>query len=234
MKKFILAVAAVALSVCLCVSVFAENFVPSVEYIELPEVISAFYVKGDVSNTAEVVLSSLSKKSVPARNTLNDEILGEVEAGDEKLAAAYNEIFEAPSLFSVFGTDVLSTKYSYVVSNLFDMYAVGSDAAFENGKDLVVKLDLKLPEDAKVNIATLCEDEWVVLPEEQVVNNEDGTVTITFEELCPIAVIRNTGDAEEVQSPQTNDATLPYAAMAMVVGLAGIAVLALGLKKIKL
>ena len=237
MKKVLLTIATLMLVVALSVTAFADNFVPSVERVALPEVIEAYFDNSGVKEVvaeSDFILSSLEKTSSPDRSTLDADLLAEVEEADVKLADAYEEILDAPSLFAVFGTDVLSEDYSYVISHLFDLTVRNSAKEFEAGKVLVVEFDIDMPEDAIFHVATLCEDEWVILDDDQVVNNGDGTVTVTFEELCPIAVIRNTGDADEVKSPQTSDTTLPYLTVAAVIGLAGIAVLALGLKKIKL
>lgn len=238
MKKVLLTIAALMLAISLSVTAFADNFVPSVERVALPGIDEVYYELDGVKENVpliDYVISSLEKISKPDRSTLDEELLAEVLKADIKLADAYEEILDAPSLFAVFGTDVLSEDYSYVISHLFDLTVRNCAKEFEKGKVLVVKFDdIDIPTDEIFYVATMCEDEWVILDDDQVVNNGDGTITVTFEELCPIAVIRNTGDAEEVKSPQTNDTTYPYVAVASVIGLAGIAVLALGLKKIKL
>ena len=65
-----------------------------------------------------------------------------------------------------------------------------------------VKFDMGLPTDAELVVLVYVNEEWI--PAEQVTINTDKTVTVVFEDICPVAFCVN----RSVQEPpaQTGDA----------------------------
>ena len=94
-----------------------------------------------------------------------------------------------------------------------------------------ITFDLGVSEFADVVVMTYKNDQWD--PIEKVVNNGDGTVTCTFEHLCPVAfsVSQNYTDTP----PQTGDASNVWILfVVMIAALAGIVVVAvLGFRRKK-
>ena len=85
-----------------------------------------------------------------------------------------------------------------------DLFAVSSDCADllkylpVEGNKLDLKFDLKLGKEEKIQAVIYVDGAWKKLP---VVNNGDGTVTVTFEELGVVAFLgKTTGE-----SPDTGD-----------------------------
>ena len=92
-----------------------------------------------------------------------------------------------------------------------------------------ITFDLNVAEFAHVTVMTYNNGEWN--PVEEVVNNGDGTVTCTFEHLCPVAFSVSEGYTDT--PPQTGDTSGVWMwFVVMLVALAGIAAVAVfGLRK---
>lgn len=88
-----------------------------------------------------------------------------------------------------------------------------------------VTFDLGVAADALVTVMTYKNEEWN--PIANVVNNGDGTVTCTFEDLCPVAF--SVGDVA-TEAPKTLDNAMPWM-LVMVASLAALVVMFLSLRK---
>lgn len=88
-----------------------------------------------------------------------------------------------------------------------------------------ITFDLGVAPDALVTVMTYKNDEWN--PIVGVLNNGDGTVTCTFEDLCPVAF--SVGDMATVP-PKTLDNAMPWM-IVMVASLAALVVMFLSLRK---
>ncbi|MCD8055095.1 MAG: hypothetical protein LUE25_00015 [Clostridiales bacterium] len=198
-----------------------------------------------------------------------------LEEANDKLQESYKELNEASSVTDVITdlpelnassgeteteaggeTETSSTaEKNYVVSNLFDITFVGTEAetvenALDNGGSIKLTFNIGIEKGKKCYIATKCYDEWVVLSDEKVVNNGDGTITVEFDEFCPIAVIEiaevvesgattdtdaNTTDANGgSSSPQTGDSIPLYAfGVVLFAGITGTIIIVLSKKNNK-
>lgn len=93
------------------------------------------------------------------------------------------------------GLDERLDSSIFVVSDLFDITLTGSleDKLFANGNYLKVTLRLTgLDADDLFIVMHKKEatQKWTVVPDEQIENNGDGTITVLFDSLCPIAILR--------------------------------------------
>ncbi len=214
MKRFT-AILLVLCMMSLAFSVSASSFTPSISQKPAPDVVveesegQTVYASTSLNDTDtnivldELVVSALDGTQSIANETLTEADIAKLDAAQEKLSAAHDALSDV-SVTDVMQSDDFSEDLDYVVSDLFDLTLVGTtaedvDTVFKDGGTLTVTLALDIPTDADFHLATLCEDEWVVLDKDQVVNNGNGTVTVTFRELCPIAVIR--ASAPEAQTP---------------------------------
>ena len=83
-------------------------------------------------------------------------------------------------------------------------------AALEADADLVLTFDLDIEANKEVCVMTYKNSEWA--PIKKVVNNGDGTVTCTFEHLCPVAIsVANTAVPSPGDGPtQTGDVSVMW------------------------
>ncbi|MCD7832271.1 MAG: hypothetical protein LUI01_08450 [Firmicutes bacterium] len=148
-----------------------------------------------------------------------------------------------------------TVKEDYVVSNLFDVTFAGTEAktvedTLDKGGSVKLTFNIGIEKGKKCYIATKCYDVWVVLSDEQVKNNGDGTITVLFYDFCPIAVIEvaevaesgattdtdaNTTDATGgSSSPQTGDSIPLYAfGVVLFAGITGTIIIVLSKKNNK-
>ncbi len=173
----------------------------------------------------EIVLTNNSGDSTIDRENLDQESKEILAQADEKMENVREQLTEAASVFEVFGTETLSAEKTYAVSAMFDITPVGDgidtvERCFEELGYLEVTVRIDVPADGEYYFATLCEDEWVFLSQEQVTDNKDGTVTLRFYELCPVVLIEAADASDDVvQSPQTSSPFPIFEVMAAVFAL---------------
>lgn len=177
----------------------------------------------------------------------------------DKLQTSYEEASKAEKVSDVIPVDdtKLEENEEYVVSDMFDVTFVGSDAdkvdeVLENGGSVTLTFKIgTVTLGTALYVATQCGSDWTVLADAQVsVDYAAGTVTVTFYEFCPIAIIQVAEIVESAETeteagteagettegggsaPQTGD-KIPYYAFAVVVfaGLTGTLIVVLGKKK---
>ncbi len=75
-----------------------------------------------------------------------------------------------------------------VVKDLFDVTPVSDELKdhLDNGGDVTFTLDANVGPDEEVAVASWVDGEWVMA--KNVVNNGDGTITVTMDKICPVAV----------------------------------------------
>ena len=184
MKKFVMLLVAVMLCVSMVCPVLAaeDDFVPSITYKGAPDVVVTEDVEGNpavgVITDAEGEVLSYVAESALKVTPLSGE--------DEEVVAVLEDIYEK----LVAGTMTLPYEgdEDMVIMDLVDVSLVSEDdsALVEpEGAVFTVTFDLGVAADVKVSAMTYKNDAWN--PVAKVVNNGDGTVTCTFEHLCPVA-----------------------------------------------
>ena len=206
MKKILTLALVFVLCIALAAPVFAatDEFVPSIGYKDTPNVLSALFVDADGNELKDVqdclIVTSLEQAKA-----------GEHDISDEDRARLI-ETFEALTN----GEMTLPAGGDYVVRDMFDVSfkynACVLDSShgdkYEELEDaavfLSVTFDLDIAADEDLMVMYSCEEDDAWVEAYSVKNNGDGTVTVVFEELCPVAFLYKP-DSTQGSTPQTGD-----------------------------
>ena len=210
MKKFMSLMIAVLLFVGLvCPALASENvFVPSISYKDGPEIVDAEMDSKDVEDC--LVVTSITD----ARNKSTD-----IDQADRDLLLEVYEKLDDGSMKLPLEEDV-------VIRELVDVSwkktaCVEADHGHkawleEEGNTVTVTFDMGVNKDTDVVVMVYVDGQWVEA--ESVKNNGNGTVTVEFEDICPVAFCVKRAD--QTESPKTGDAAvqnLPVFIMLMAV-----------------
>lgn len=147
----------------------------------------------------------------------------EIEVADERvnvvyMETSYQEVLDARSLREL--NEMI--PIGMIVRDFFDVTLVGTyQDIFKEGKKLQIRFDIGAELEEKIMALTRCSDEtgWQFV--ESVTINPDGTVTVIFDELCPVIFLTEKDDA--VQSPATSDMnTVALWTLAVVFGMGSV------------
>ncbi len=231
MKKTISLITALVMMVCLSVNAFAaSNFVTSVEQKSPTVDLTVSYITDSEGNTTS--LDEIDAAIVTALNLttsgddpadLDEEAAAEYSDAVALLLEQYAAVQEASSLLDVIGeNDVLDSSKTYVCIDMIDVSFFNEgreavDAAYASGGSVTMTFDIGAAANTQIYVAVYTDGAWVMLPASACVNNNDGTVTVTFTADCPVMFIQEVTDAStsEVTSPQTSDVAPFYAIMAV-------------------
>ena len=180
MKKIITILLALILSLTAAFGASATEFVPSISYKDGPEIIEAT-LKG------EEVSSCLIVTTIKEASEKSTDITEEERA---KLLEVYSKLER--------GEMKLPLKNKYTVLELLDLSFMyegcrenpdhkGKEALLNGGAALSVNFDLNVNANDNLKVLVCVNDEWK--PVESVKINEDGTVTVSFTEICPVAFV---------------------------------------------
>ncbi len=223
MKKLSCVILSLLMAVAMPVAAMAADFTPSVQAKLAPEVVEqTVNVEGAESLTLTVTPVS-SSATAPA-------------AVQEALDAAYEELATAEDVSTVIPNlgDVLTSANieapasSAVVTDVFDLSLIdenGEQRTLNEGESVTVSVNYTYDTvnfDLVVAHKNTVSGQWEALPSENVVTG-DGTVTLTFDQLCPVAFMLL---PKAASAPQTIDYTgyifcgLALAAAGTVIGVA--------------
>lgn len=208
MKRLIsLAIAAMLVFSVSCVAFAAEEtFVPSITDKGAPEIVT-----DDEGNIAIVLDSDgnvISKVPAPCLliTPVSEAETSELipEAAKDLLLHVYNSLNNGSMLLPTEKLDEKLEPNEVVIRDLFDMTWICQEASptheeMIEPEGVVLQMTFKvkgLGEDP-IYVMTYKNDEWNPITE--VINNGDGTITCTFEHLCPVAFIVG----EDIDSPDT-------------------------------
>lgn len=210
MKKTVLTITVLLLVLALVSPVMASTLTPSATAKPAPT------VKGKTNDNGETVFAEIKKADgsvVQITESIAVTALSETANAPAEVATALNEAYEeisaaedVPTIATdimevapgVFGSNVKAEDL--VVRDLFDL-SVPEDAVPKDGSTLTITFENSSNDPLLVIIK--CSDKWTTIPSENVVNNGDGTVTVTFSELCPIAfVVKGEASAPVVVTPE--------------------------------
>lgn len=199
MKKIVSLLLVVALCCCTMLSAFASEFVPSISYKDHPEVDSKIDLVEDAGKTVadmdvdcvEIVAVSDAIDTPEAQRT-------DVQ---KQLAELYSKIADG-SMKLPFD----ASMGDMVVRDLIDVSLIcGKNHTHEeelekDGVSIRLTFDLGVSKDTEVVVMTYKNDKWNNV--ESVTNNGDGSVTVVFEHLCPVAFCV---EADAAEPPHTGD-----------------------------
>ena len=185
-----------------------EIVAPEVDGEELPDNVSPEDVVAVIVNPEDkvyVVESALSIISVSdAKNYISD---AEGESHDEglldrcqELIDAYDSVDEKGVAASVAGIDgmaeLLGVEFpKYTVPYIFELSVdddEASGALNAEGSYITVVFDVSsfANEDSKLAVAHIVDEKWVLVPlENTILDAEKGTLTVSFDSLCPVMFI---------------------------------------------
>ena len=195
MKRIVTLLLALVLCAGMAVPVLAADnkFVPSISYKDGPDIIS-----GDLDGTP--VGSCLIVSSI---TDCRDKTTDIYQEDRDLLLEVYKELSD--------GTMKLPLEEDYVIRELVDV-SWKKTSCVENphshredlkkeGTLLTVDFDLGVPKGIPVIVMTYINGKWE--PVESVVNNGDGTVTVIFEDICPVVFCVDPNDV--YMPPKTGD-----------------------------
>lgn len=176
-----------------CTALAAEEFVPSISYKGMPEVVTvkdangndAYGVLRDATGAVAGYVYEQCLLLTPVANAATDPDIP-TEAKTELLSvyeALSNGTMQLP-----YGDDVDAD--AMVIRDLFDVSWLCShghnDALIPEGVVIEMTFDLGVDAEAPVVVMTYKNDAWSEIAKVQ--NNGDGTITCTFEHLCPVSI----------------------------------------------
>ncbi|MDP4125015.1 MAG: hypothetical protein Q8917_18240 [Bacillota bacterium] len=202
MKKKIMSILAVVLLIpCLAFFTGASNFTPSVQAKDAPKIVvkqsgsSSVYgelIDKDGKTTSQLTDSGMILVTPLSKAGTSDEDI------KNSLNSAYGKVKGASSLSTLVkglsdAIKALDPDFSakdLVARDLFNVTTRGNIAQITENNKLRVTFDLGVSATDAV-IVTMCKGDsnWPVLDSKNVVNNGDGTVTVTFSELGTVLII---------------------------------------------
>lgn len=192
MKKCFSSLFALVLCICMVCPVWASSFVPSISYKPGPSIVTK---PGD--DDRELIGEIVDENGNPVSKEYTDCIIitpvGDAETSDriseenkDTLLKVYDELKNGDVKLS----DIFPEGKDYVIKDLFDLTGVCDDIK-ENlpkpGYTIDLTFDIGVDADVPVKVMVYLNGEWVVL--DNVINNGDGTITCTFEDFCPVAIM---------------------------------------------
>ena len=228
MRKVICALLALLLCLSVAAPAFAADvdFVPSIEYKDGPTLGGAEL--DDIDVTGCVVIT-----------TIEDAVNGTTDISPEERALLldlYKKLSDSSDPMK------LPLDYDYTILELVDISFKFDDCVNKEdhgdkedqlGPDnkLTVNLDVNIPKDAGVAIHVYVDGEWQ--PVEDFSVNEDGSLTVNFDNIGPVAISVREGYTEN--PPQTGDqmgnSIVLWVALLAVSAVALVAVIVLSKRK---
>lgn len=223
MKRLLTIAIAVIMILAIGVSASAAQFVPSITNKGAPElvvldVVDGKEVVGFITNSNGDKLSTEFLDCfviTSITEALNGADLP--EDVKELLMKVYDEFLEGKKLSDACPelTDIVKEKWDedktaddLVIKDLFDIsdYCEDVPENLEDGAVLELTFDLGIANGSFITAMVYVDGKWV--PVEDCINNGDGTVTVKFTQICPVAfLVPGSGQNMDVVSPITSDAS---------------------------
>ena len=228
MKKLICLLTVLALAMAFACPVFAaEAFVPSISDKEEPDIVPDDEgVIGEIKGEDDEVIDKVEGDCLVITPISEAETSTRIpEDAREELLYVYEELLSGDMTLP-YEQDGLDPE-TMVIRELIDASWLCEEhpAMLEpEGVTIDLTFDIGVNADTKVYVYVYIDGVWTAVP---VVNNGDGTVTCTFEELCPIAFCVAAGTGKPpVQTGDEFDPTLWIVVLAVsAVALVGIVVM---------
>ena len=199
MKKLICLFAVLALCLSMGIPAFAAEFVPSIGYKDGPGIIKAEMSDEDVTDC--LVISTIKEAQDKVTDITQDDrdllldVYGALSSGDMTLPIEGRYVIR----------DLLDVSYKYENCRQKEEHGNKPEQLKEKGVTLTVTFDLGIAAtdniivmsfvegDATARTSDLSTRQWVAA--EKVTNNGDGTLTVEFEDICPVAFVTKLSDS---------------------------------------
>lgn len=221
MKKAIRILAVVLAVFMLSTTVLADNFTPSVEQKESPDVVITTDSKGE--EVAAIITDSKGEEvvGVPVGEVIVTSVAGANKASEEikeALQSAQEQIKEAAKIEDLIpeqkeeltkaATDAGLKVENLVVRDLIDVTLTGNykDHLATEGNTITITFKLGIGADEFLKVLHNYEgDKWEMIANDRVKIMDNGDVAVTFDSLSPVAFVvdkaEHTGVAEEPTTP---------------------------------
>lgn len=180
MKRMICLVTALLLCLSVACPVFAsEDFVPSITYKDEPEIEWPVKI---IDGDGEVI-DEIDEEHLVITPISDAEADPDIpEDSREELLEVYEALTE--------GDMVLPGDEDLVIRDLFDISWICDDGheekLDEEGVCIEAVLDIGVDPNEDVVVMVYIDGEWV--PAEDVIVNDDGTITVILENICPVVI----------------------------------------------
>ncbi len=221
MKKLLTLVMAILMVLAITISATAATFVPSIENKGAPELIvidqlNGKDVVGFITNSDGEKVTTEFIDCFIITSIAEAETSTEIpEEAKDILLKVYGELLEGDKLSEACPelNDIVKEKWDkdknaddLVVKDLFDISGECTDIKEHLNGDNILELTFKVGVDADTFITAMVyvDGKWV--PVIDCINNGDGTVTVQFDKICPVAfLVPGTTTNSSTVSPATSD-----------------------------
>ena len=229
MKKNVLLVLTIALVLAMgVVAVCADEFVPSIEVKEAPDVVAP----ADVSEGVVAVIYSGDADVEVAEGELVITSLSSAKEKDDEiskaLVEAYNDVKGVENVEDkVDGLEKAAKSLgfenaSFSVANIFDVSVGDKHEGVLGEKDTYITVvftnDIKATQ-GTLAVAHMVDGKWVTVDAENVKVTEE-TITVNFDDLCPVMFI-NLAEGEPV-TPDAGNGWIVWVVVAVVIAAAAV------------
>ena len=220
LKKISVTLVAIAMVTAMAVPAFAADFTSSVTGKSAPETVTTTNSSGETvaaiiydangKEAASIPVGSLTVTPVSEAKTANASVSKQLTAAYEQLQTTPLDSIAPALTESVKTYSPQMTVEDLVVRDLFDVSLDDSakEQLAKNGNAIKIQFALNLPSDALLLVLHNTEGTtWELIADNKVVRNSDGSVTVEFDSLSPIAFLTDGGslatDPNAPTSPQT-------------------------------
>ena len=199
MKKVICLLVVLMLCLSMAVPAFAaeDDFVPSIGYKDGPEIIKGEQDGKDVTDCLIVTtIKEAEEKSTDITQDDRDLLL---DVYDKLM----NDEMTLPIECDYEIRDLVDVSYKYEDCRTAEGHGNKPEELKEEGVTVTITFDMGLCPREVLEVYVYINGQWVAV--ENVVNNGDGTLTVEFEDICPVAFVKTlcnaapTGDAARSQ-----------------------------------
>ena len=197
MKKVICLLIVLMLCLSMAAPAFAaeDDFVPSISYKDGPEIIKGEQDEKDVTDCLIVTTIKEAEDKVTEITQYDCDLLLDVY---DKLM---KDEMRLPLENDYVIRDLVDVSYKYNDCRTAEDHGNKPEELKAPGKTVTIVFDMGLAADEKLIVMTYIENpnartsEGTWVPVESVVNNGDGTLTVVFEDICPVAFVTELGNA---------------------------------------
>lgn len=223
MKRLLALTLAIVMMLTLTFSVSAAQFAPSITNKGAPEFVIRENIDGKDIIGAIIGPDGkeLCKENLDCFivSSITDALSGKdlPEGVKEELIKVYNDFKNGKKLSEVCPAlrEIVEEKWGadknvddLVIKDLFDITEDCDDVKenLKNGAVLDLTFDLGIGSSTFITAMVYVDGKWV--PVVDCINNGDGTVTVKFDQICPVAfLVPGSGQNIDVVSPTTSDAS---------------------------
>ncbi len=249
MKRLLTLALALILMITITVSASAVTFVESITNKGAPELVVIDQIEGEdvvgfittpdgeiLNPEFEDCFDIYSMQDVINNKTpddVKDEMneafdgLSEKDANLSDLCPGLDEVVKEKWGPDKSADDLVVRDFFYIDENCDEF-----QDAFKNGNTIDLTFRVNIPAGTFITAMVYIDGKWV--PVENCVNNGDGTVTVTFSQICPVAfLVPGTTMGSDTVSPATSDVSGAITwGVVMVASLAAIAFLVIYRRKV--